>query len=83
MAKNEDIKYCENDAFLEKPSSDMLKAKIFENQIIFFILSKKIKGPKQNTQNRLRSPTSRLWSPTSAGGVRISVIEYALTRKSY
>ena len=35
MAKNEDIKYCENDAFLEKPSSDMLKAKIFENQIIF------------------------------------------------
>ena len=35
MAKNEDIKYCENEAFLEKPSSDMLKAKIFENQIIF------------------------------------------------
>ena len=36
MVKNEDIKYCENDAFLEKPSTDMLKAKIFENQIIIF-----------------------------------------------
>ena len=52
-----DIKFSVHDAFLEYPSSGTLKTKILQCQIILKIFgSKKTKEPKQNIQNRLRSP---------------------------
>ena len=33
--ENVDIKFSAHDAFLEKPSSSTIKAKIFENQVIY------------------------------------------------
>jgi len=54
--KNVDIAYSSHNAFLEKPSSGTLKAKKLESQIFFLTFGGITpKGPKQDSQNRLRS----------------------------
>jgi hypothetical protein len=42
--------------FLEYPSLGMLKAKYLKANQLKIFESKKTKGPKQNSANRLRSP---------------------------